>query len=809
MSGGGGVRVSIPNNLRKTIQNMKEITRNHTDDEIYAMLTECSMDPNEAIHRLLFQDSFHEVKRKRDRKKEVQNPNNKESASRWTPNIHGRGNKVGRTNNSLHVSHDTGVGRSAPVKEDTKSQVADNTKSSTHERKFKADDPIISDIFGIEVKPLVSHKTDKTWSSQQLSQSGTIDKNSAIGFGSSNVQSKAISLSCNDSASSAVCFSASDPVLVPSDDVWRHSAVGAIKRGVGSPLSVDTTETKTYNASEIAHSLIQETAKPQGIPKSLANESQSSSSVILSGYTGSRPSSNYSNSSQQAIGSQKAPNKEWKPKQMNINISSGTGTPSDVEIPAISSDINAQTQPSIGVVNHEEKVSTLLMKFEDLHIKERKNVIIPNHIHVPESERFGLSFGSIDADFGVSLRKPSGISCDRNCVSSPKTSHTGEELAGEQPLSDQNLAANVDENDSDNSPQSPIHVPQNITCGDSNVSSDASPELNDTPETTLRHGGEQYSVVRQPLNPSNYYTQFYRSGTDSDGRISPFVFQGVGAKYNGNPQTSQCQQEGGNPLILSSTTPASLVSQAGGVMQALPQHLLPIFRPPTGVHLSHYPPNYIPYGHYFSPYYLPGPSAIHQYLGNGVFPQQPPPTGSLYPTPTPPTTTSPATGIKYPFPQYKAGGNSTHIGLPSGYGPYSSSPAAGNPNNNNEDLPDSQFKEGNTYITGQQSEASAVWVAGPGPGPGPGPDMSNLPASSFYNIHPHPQGQHVSFTPAQTGHGAYTNLYHHPGQGVTGAAVHPYLQPSQTMAGAPDMVGPTGNIYQQSTHPQENWLNNY
>ncbi|KAG0463710.1 hypothetical protein HPP92_019779 [Vanilla planifolia] len=53
----GVSRVSIPNSVRKTIQNIKEIAGNHSDEEIYAMLKECSMDPNETAQKLLFQGS--------------------------------------------------------------------------------------------------------------------------------------------------------------------------------------------------------------------------------------------------------------------------------------------------------------------------------------------------------------------------------------------------------------------------------------------------------------------------------------------------------------------------------------------------------------------------------------------------------------------------------------------------------------------------------------------------------------------------------------------------------------------------------
>lgn len=52
---GSGFRASIPNSVKKTIQNIKEITGNHSDEDIYAMLKECSMDPNETTQKLLLQ----------------------------------------------------------------------------------------------------------------------------------------------------------------------------------------------------------------------------------------------------------------------------------------------------------------------------------------------------------------------------------------------------------------------------------------------------------------------------------------------------------------------------------------------------------------------------------------------------------------------------------------------------------------------------------------------------------------------------------------------------------------------------------
>lgn len=49
----------MPNNVKKMIQNIKEITgNNYSEDEIYSMLKECSMDPNQTTHNLLSMGIF-------------------------------------------------------------------------------------------------------------------------------------------------------------------------------------------------------------------------------------------------------------------------------------------------------------------------------------------------------------------------------------------------------------------------------------------------------------------------------------------------------------------------------------------------------------------------------------------------------------------------------------------------------------------------------------------------------------------------------------------------------------------------------
>eukprot|EP01018_Ginkgo_biloba_P007406 Gb_18524 [translate_table: standard] len=92
---GGGVRADgIPADVRKTIQTIKEIAGSYSDEEIYAMLKESNMDPNETAQKLLSQDPFHEVKRKRDKKKE--NAINRDSGDvRAKSGNQGRGGRFG------------------------------------------------------------------------------------------------------------------------------------------------------------------------------------------------------------------------------------------------------------------------------------------------------------------------------------------------------------------------------------------------------------------------------------------------------------------------------------------------------------------------------------------------------------------------------------------------------------------------------------------------------------------------------------------------------------------------------------------
>ncbi|KAL0362095.1 UNVERIFIED_CONTAM: GBF-interacting protein 1 [Sesamum calycinum] len=819
---GGASRVSIPSGVKKTIEDIKEITgQNHSEDEIYAMLKECSMDPNETTQKLLLLDTFHEVKRKRDKRKE--NLNKEPAELKWKPGTQARANRVGRGNySSRYVSHDftsnhavqlswehyylcssrpnAGGGRSlAAVKENASSHVTEKGTS-------KASSATSQDMRKNETSSVTSATTAVSNGASGISsQNANVihDNHTSAGGGTKDIQQQKMlemsnsASSLPSSAASGPYFSSSDPGLLPSQDSPVPGPVGTLQCATAELVDDNPTERKSASPKICWDSQFatKDANDFQGVGKNPHLESAQTASSTVGVPTVSRPSSNYNNRSQ-VIGPQKAgPGREWKPKSTNPNIGQAAAT-------AASSD-----------------VSTL----EESHISDRQHVIIPDHLHVPEVEKLGFCFGSFDASFGLDLNQ-NGV---RGSDKSPPLSESSEaidEPVKEIQLSNQNafVATEDAETKYPDHPQSPSQGPENFPSSGGEVSSSITPDYSESkPEVASHqnpvvHTTSNYNFGFMPPILSGPVTPLESSESQAvmlldfqalfDGRISPFHAAGAANKYNGNSalvsaQTSQTPQEGGVPLVLSSASPTPLVTQAAGVMQSTitaTQQPLPVFRQPTGVHLPHYPPNYIPYGPYFSPFYVP--PAIHQFLSNGAFPQQPQ-AGSLYPT-------APGTTAKYSVSQYKQGTNtgSSTLGVPGNYGPYglsmanytSSSATAAVSSTSNEDV--SALKSRKIMSTSVANRMK-VLVFGLLPIVG---NIPTLQASSFYNL---PQGQ-LAFTPTQPGHGTFTGIFH-PAQAVTAANVHPLLQQSQAITNPVDMVGPTASVYQQPQHAQLNWPSNY
>ncbi|KAL7086496.1 hypothetical protein ACP275_13G006000 [Erythranthe tilingii] len=891
---GGASRVSIPSGVRKTIENIKEITgQNHSEDEIYAMLKDCSMDPNETTQKLLLLDTFHEVKRKRDRKKE--NLNKEPAEIKWKPGTQVRANRVGRGNYpSRHISHDAGGGRNLAAQKENVTNLTEKgpnkAPSATSQDMRKNDTPSVSSpTTAVSNGPSgIIPKSTSVVHDNHVSAGGGVDESNTTaslsksegplllsspvdsiknpnGPGTKyNQQHQKLELSNNAAPNPSAppmgsIFSSSDPVLLPSQDLPPPS----IRREVGSQrvptelIDDNPNENKTASArissSDVGVATLQQkVAKDSQVVGKNQHLDMPAASSALGASTVSRPSSNYNNRSQ-VTGSQKGPGKEWKPKSSNSNITQDAPAASSSEVSTVSVGAHPALQTTTAILASKESTIELQRKLEELHMSNSQHVIIPSHLHVPEVEKLGFCFGSFDASFELDMNQ-NGVPGSDRIPLQLESSEAIDEPVEELQLSNQNalVAADDTEIKYPDHPQQPSEGLEKNSPSEVEVSSSIPPDYSE-PRPDVAPASHQHPVLHtsnysygfmppilggqltpsessesqardahrlpgfvmpQSFDPASYYAQFYRAGLDSDGRISPFHSAGAANKYNGNAglvsaQSSHSPQEGGVPLVLSTASPTALVTQAAGVMQssinAAQQQPLPVFRQPAGVHLSHYPPNYIPYGPYFSPFYVP-PPPIHQFLSNGAFPQQQPQPGNLYPA-------TAGTNAKYSVSQYKQGpntGTSAHMGMPGSYGPYglsmanyaSSSAPAPVTSTSNEDLAASQVKENNIYVSGQQNEGSGVWFTGPGR------DISTLQPNSFYNL---PQGQ-LAFAPTQGGHGPFTGIFH-PAQAVTN--VHQLLQQSQAITNPVDMVVPSANVYQQQQqqqqpqHAQLNWPSNY
>ncbi|XP_020102847.1 GBF-interacting protein 1-like isoform X1 [Ananas comosus] len=750
---GGGIRVSIPAGVRRTIQNIKEIAGNHSDEEVYAMLKECSMDPNETAQKLLLQDTFHEVKKKRDKKKET----NKESGeSRWRPGPQGRGGRGGRGSfPSRYLVNDVGGRNVSSGKENGANQSTD--KGST-----------TSTPIDTEIKPSISIS----------SLAGGL----ANGVGNIN-----------------------NPTSSQGHAPQLPGLGGSVSTEENSSTSKSNNKTSSTSSTTIDNKIGSAGGQFASGPGSRPSSSSHGRA------SGSRPSSSYSSRSQQLGGPQKGvgPNKEWKPKTTNANPAQAPATAAASDIlpnPAVAVTWSLEASSS---VTTEEAALKVEKKLADLQLLDRQHVIIPDHLQVPESERYGLSFGSFDAGFEITTAN--GPASDKYSVPSDSELSQGIEGTVEEPFSSmQNASSAVEETEALDHEQSPTEMPENISrevekSSSTNETEEADqskeaaalpPEASHHPLLQTAPSYSTYGLVPQMLG--NQFGSFETSDSQAhDTNRIPNIM---------------ASQESGNSLVFSSSASTPLTTQAAGVAQssiAIPPQPVPVLRQPTGVHISHYPPNYFPYNQYFSPYYVPPP--LHHFLSNAAaFPQQPP-SGGIYPPGAAAAAATAAAPLKYPFSQYKSGGNAgnqaNHVGMPTSYGAYSSSSAgystsaaaASGNSGGNDDISSAQFKESNVYIAGQQNEGSAVWI------PTHGRDISSLQAGSFYGLPP--QGQPMAFAPPQAGHGAFSGIYH-PTQTVTAQAVHPLLQQSQSVAGVVEMVPPTG-LYQQPQRPQINWTNNY
>ncbi|CAK7324477.1 unnamed protein product [Dovyalis caffra] len=789
--GGGGGFGTIPDNMKKTIQSIREITgKQHSDEDVYSVLQDCSMDPDDTAQKLLYLDTFHEVKRKRDRRK-------------GTP---GRGTRGGRGNYSVDVAILSRImvsmliklkeevlgaagGRNvATRRENGVDHITDrnalNSSHSIQKTNYNAAIPTTKDLTATpNGPPTLSNGSSILGHSPQLPAAAAAGS-SALAVKKSDASSPLpaaspsaptqISVSVmlskvsNGPTTSTIPASVSgsvssspDPILAPS--MTRNpGAVGTIKREVASQ----------WNAAEQNH--IQGKKKVVPSKSKAAGKNQLSESLqpsTLSTYDDSlvvRSSSNDRHSSEELAFS-----------------------------------LKSTVIPLVTILSEEAQVKVSSQSLPEPTITNG-HVKFPNHFKVPEALKSGLTFGSFDTNSGPG--KEYGIggltfgSFDANSVPGTKCSNG---VDGDiNSMNAVELAVPTDETAI--KPSSKIEIFQGhaslflLDCKHGGFSRDWVGIVRLCGYATYQPESPQ-SVLEKVAMPEGNVAPSADSKADQskqDGMLLPEGNQcstvqiapnyGIGimppmqtthlVPFPGHEtQAQDVSQLSGfvSDNSIASSTPS--LSQPMQNSVAGSAHPL-LFRPS-------YPPNYLQYGHYFNPFFLP---PMHQFLSHNGLPQQPS-TGNAYLTPAPT-----AAGVKFPLPQFKPGtsaGNPTPIALPTLYGSYGSSPMDFNPgpgvtsgsSAGNDDLSASQLKERNIYTPGPLTEVSS-WI------PPPGQDISSLQLSSLYHLHP--QGQHLAFSPQQAGHGAYPGIYPPLQTMAAPSTVNQLVQQSQAMPATVEPVIP-------------------
>ncbi|KAK9066165.1 hypothetical protein SSX86_013486 [Deinandra increscens subsp. villosa] len=814
--GGNGTQ-NLSAGVRKTIQSIKEIVGNHSDADIYVTLKETNMDPNETAQKLLNQDPFHEVKRKRDKKKEVMPfkesvPLNSRKPTEQLvqgvkPNTHSdripfrkagfvRNNvsDAGRTR-QFRVVRDNRVNQTGirEIKPPAKSSVVVATKeplsSTTSEKRAEASKTLKS-----PVNPPID-SLSKQVKGVNLTASGRRPAVSNVAPPVQVATKPHDSVTSPNSSVVGVYSSSSDPVHIPSLVSRPAANVGAIKREIG-PVGVRrhaTSENPAKLGSVQATSVSNSKDHFRSFPSTSKTDQHSQSNVVESVPSGRSFNNQYSSRPhQQLVTHQKVPqaNKEWKPKSSQ--------KPSVTEVGVIGTPKKSTSSPAKSSKDLTSEATQLQDKLPN---HEDQNVIIAAHIRVSEIDRSRLTFGSlgIESDLSQHPGFQEASHVDESHVEPLASSTAGsaessiDETSGSKQveLVDEQSSGSVSPGSGTSEPQLTDRVesssPQNME-NYTNIGlvrpSSTSYAPSDTPQ---QKGPSELPSFSQAYDPqAGYDISYFRPASDESLR----------------GQVLQVPQEGFSSHMANSiaaTTIPMVQQQAPVAAQMYPQ-----------VHLPHFA-NLMPYRQFLSPVYVP-PMVMPGYSNNPTYSPHPS-TGNSYVMMAGANSAHvSANGLKYAIPQYK----SVQAGSPTGFGNFTS--PTGYPLNNPgvvggaSGLDDSsrlKYKDGNVYVPNPQAETSELWMNPR--------DIPSLQSASYYNMAG--QSPHATYLPSHTGHASFNaaaaaaaaaqsshmqfpGLYHPP---QPAGVANPHHMGGNVGAGAPgSQVG-----YQQPQLSQLSWTGNF
>ncbi|KAK8948889.1 hypothetical protein KSP39_PZI005300 [Platanthera zijinensis] len=446
MNGGGGGGVvgstrgngavtaaGIPAGVKKIVQSLKEIV-NLPDQEIYATLKECGMDPSEAVQRLLTQDSFHEVKSKREKKKETKEPPDSRSRtinSTSSRGVRGTSDRGPRTT-SIQSSSNTGYG----VNHGKAAQKKDDGAGSAPSSKFASS-------FPVDRRSTITSEnasTENQWQATSTASGISINSQPSSGY-----QHTWPAMPGHFSMADIVKMGRPQGRLPATSTVAGHVSHNQFSSDTSDKYSVDPVQSSELDegvhSSQILH---QQTGDMDAEPRTIMNEhasdddwsyvNQSNSGIISTILETSGSAVTYADSSAAALVTDEAqlhlhddeapeldqsPNSESVPEsqsvsegEIDVNLSEDKSEIDDDSLQNMNSYLSQRhlfEQQEVDDANEEissaaANLQNLRLQKDDLaapSLEDNPAVIIPRHLQVTNADCSHLSFGSFGSGIGT------------------------------------------------------------------------------------------------------------------------------------------------------------------------------------------------------------------------------------------------------------------------------------------------------------------------------------------------------------------------------------------------------------------------
>ncbi|KAJ8492535.1 hypothetical protein OPV22_014256 [Ensete ventricosum] len=839
-----GVAAPIPTGSRKLVQSLREIVH-CPEPEIYAMLRECNMDPNEAVHRLLGQDTFHEVKSKRDKKREIREP--PESRSRTVNGSSGRGTRVGtdrgaRRASSQSSSTDYGTIKGKP---NYKKENGTNAlpKSSLLESATIASSPTQRPTSPSKSVPMgnVIQSTSITGGLSVPMQSSSVFQNSWLGkpghvsmadivkMGKPQSKPSSMPVMANEKSYMAqnadmlnmshhkakqlpatVLPSVLDPKLESCQESTRVLEISHNVRIAEGQHNVDDGWSlvdgqpmeRVSTAPEISDSHLEEIHEIEESLNVKILPAESTSTSVFDRQIQVDTSKGASHINESLLISTNS----YSSQRLDLDHHEGSLTAEDV-ILETSSDAADLSQLRI----HETSTKP---------IEDSPAVIIPNHLRVTNADCAYLSFGSFGsgAFAGSFPSKPleSNLEVipvidDASRIANSDARNESDSNRQLKPLLTENVASrsdagpeNLDE-PSTSQPEMVTNDPLDTSYGlqyNSTSESSYAISINGTTYTHPQGNTQMQSLSRLSSlmqQPNTLQNSILAASIpylrDFDLPLSPLLTtQSIPTKYSTTESSIS-----GSKISMPEALKPGVFSDAQSTPQTLPSTtMLTSILFPQNLPVHHYSQPALPLGHFanmisypFLPHgYAYLPSVQQAFTANSPFHQS--------------TAAVPSAGTKYSQPQYRSSLSVTSLpqasAIASAYGGFGSlgnipggynTTASTNMMIGLDEALSLQYKEASRHVPLQQSGNPAMWIHGVG-----SRTMAALPASTFYNYPG--QNQHSGFRQTQQsshlGALGYPNLYH-----AQAGASHEHQQnlSDSNMSGSQTMQSqPTNQIWQ-------------